>query len=139
MDVVQSRGVDFAISINKTKPVSYYFCPCMTRVSSVDRNGKCQEAGSNRRHQHFQCCALPTELSWRVDTIQHGACFSSTPLAPIFLFFITDFYQSFTILCKQNCSSDIPRSQTNQLISPMFHSVSQHFKPGCVNIHIGIQ
>ncbi len=25
----------------------------------------CQGAESNRRHQHFQCCALPTELPWR--------------------------------------------------------------------------
>jgi hypothetical protein len=24
----------------------------------------CQGAESNRRHQHFQCCALPTELPW---------------------------------------------------------------------------
>ncbi len=25
---------------------------------------KCQGPESNRRHQHFQCCALPTELPW---------------------------------------------------------------------------
>ncbi len=27
-----------------------------------------QGAESNRRHQHFQCCALPTELPWRAST-----------------------------------------------------------------------
>src|SRR5437868_1471572 len=27
-------------------------------------NKKCQGTESNRRHQHFQCCALPTELPW---------------------------------------------------------------------------
>ena len=26
--------------------------------------GWCQGPESNRRHQHFQCCALPTELPW---------------------------------------------------------------------------
>src|SRR5579862_6710282 len=26
----------------------------------------CQGTESNRRHQHFQCCALPTELPWHV-------------------------------------------------------------------------
>src|SRR5713101_4002674 len=31
---------------------------------SVSIQKKCQGPESNRRHQHFQCCALPTELPW---------------------------------------------------------------------------
>ncbi len=31
----------------------------------------CQGTESNRRHQHFQCCALPTELPWHVISMRH--------------------------------------------------------------------
>ena len=30
----------------------------------------CQGTESNRRHQHFQCCALPTELPWHVISMR---------------------------------------------------------------------
>jgi hypothetical protein len=31
----------------------------------------CQGTESNRRHQHFQCCALPTELPWPTISMRH--------------------------------------------------------------------
>ncbi len=31
----------------------------------------CQGTESNRRHQHFQCCALPTELPWHSISMRH--------------------------------------------------------------------
>src|SRR5260221_10171158 len=33
-------------------------------VGLTPKKQKCQGTESNRRHQHFQCCALPTELPW---------------------------------------------------------------------------
>src|SRR5258708_7114444 len=32
---------------------------------------RCQGTESNRRHQHFQCCALPTELPWHAISMRH--------------------------------------------------------------------
>src|SRR5579875_629392 len=41
---------------------------------------KCQGAESNCRHQHFQCCALPTELPWRVPYYSMLSPFRQAPV-----------------------------------------------------------
>src|SRR5260370_20698710 len=82
----------FALQYQKLKRLKQL----LKQPGAFSRHGKCQGTESNRRHQHFQCCALPTELPWRAISMRHTITF---PLSSVKTFVVA-FFSSRT--CRQS-------------------------------------